>query len=344
MADVTFALLTDSLLKRFASRVTSQINRATVLPQLIPSLPNTGQVIQWDVRFGTATGSVIADGADVSVFNNDDKIPAILQYGTYNDAFAVTGKVLAAARVAGNPEQLMNLFLDELDNSAERLAKIVSQDIWIGSGAADTIHGLLATAGGLLDTGVYAGIDRAVRTQWQGNVLANGGIARPLSLALMREMRRTIYVASGLKPDLIVCDPAQHEEYGKLLATERRYVDEVRLRGNTIRLDGGYQVLEFDGIPVIEDVDCPAGNMVFLNSRHVFMGQMLDQANEVNQSRMLSRLQGTEEEQFGRGDLGLSARINRLAKTGDKEKFQLIMYPQICVKRPNATGVIADLA
>lgn len=344
MADVTFALMTDSLLKKFAARVTNQIERSVVLPQLIPALPSTGQIIQWDVRFGTDTGAVIADGADVATFNNDDKIPAVLQYGTYNDAFAITGKALAAARVAGSPEQLMNLFLDELDNSVERLAKRISLDIWTGSGVVDTIHGLLATAGGLLDTGTYAGIDRAVRTQWQGNVLANGAIPRPLTLDLMREMRRTVYTASGLKPDLIVCDPIQHENYGKLLQTERRYVDEVRLRGNTVRLDGGYQVLEFDGIPVVEDVDCPAGNMVFLNTRHVFMGQMNDQANEINQSRMLARLQGTEEEQFGAGGAGVSARLNHLAKTGDKEKFQLITYPQICVKRPNATGVIADLS
>jgi hypothetical protein len=37
------------------------------------------------------------------------------------------------------------------------------------------------------------------------------------------------------------------------------------------------------------------------------------------------------------------ARLNRLARTGDAYKFQLILYPQLQVERPNSCGVIADL-
>ena len=344
MATVTLATIFDSIVKRFAPRIQNQINRACVASRLLPKFQGQGQVMQWDVRFGTALGSTIADGADVSTFNNDTKIPALLQYGTYHDAFAVTGKALAGARAAGNPEQLAGLFADELMDSVQRLAKKLNQDLWSAAGGANEMVGLLAASGGLDSTGVYAGIDRATYSQWACNVLANAGVPRALSLALMREMRTTIFNESGEKPDLILCSPEIHEAYGNLLGTERRYVQEVKLRGDVIKLDGGYSVLEFDGIPVVMDSDCPAGKMVFINSQYVGISQMEDQADSVNRAMSLMSIKGTAEEQYGESSTGFVCRVQPLAKSGDAHKFALFIFPQVCVKRPNACGVIEDLS
>jgi len=348
MAQVTLATVLNALASRFKSQLSNQINRASVLAQVLPVGAGTGKNIQWVARTGSALGSSIADGADVTVFNNDDKRPAVLQYGVYHDAFSITGKALAGARAAGNPEELASLFLDELGDSVERLASRLNIDFWSGDGTGENMFGLLAAAGGLQDSGVYAGIDRAAVAQWQGNVLDNAGTGRALTFDVMREMRRTIYEASGEKPDLIVCSPALHEKYGRLFGAERRYVDQIRMRGNTIRLDGGYQVLEFDGIPVIEDKDCPTESatqhqMVFLNSRHVEIMQLADQSDRVNNGLSMARLGGTPEEHMGSGEFGLQARVQPLAITGDAYKFALYVYPQVCVKRPNACGVIKDL-
>ena len=75
-------------------------------------------------------------------------------------------------------------------------------DLYIGTGAADHITGLVATAGGITNTGTYANIDRAVRTQWQGTVNSNGGVGRALTFDLMRDQRKNMYIASGFKNDL----------------------------------------------------------------------------------------------------------------------------------------------
>jgi hypothetical protein len=344
MATVDLSAVAATLAEIFEDQIVSQINRATVLLQLLPvGNGAAGQNIKWSARFGTAVGGARAEGAAVSVLNNDAKVPATLDYGTYDDAFGLTGKAMAIARNTRNPAELSNLFIDEIGDCVERLAKGVAQDLYSGTGATDHIFGLVATGGAIMNTGTYAGIDRAVRTQWQGTVMSNSGIGRALSFDLMREMRRRIYNASGLKPDLIVTTPELHEKYGKLFGQQRRYVTEITMRGQSIKLDGGYQMLEFDGIPVLEDVDCTTGDMIFLNTRYVRVLQVPDEPNEANQSMGMLGLAGTEEEQLGQPTQKLRARINPLGREGDLYKFQLILYPQLQVKRPNSCGVIRDL-
>jgi len=344
MATVNQAAIAAALATIFEDTITSQINRATVLLQVLPvGDGTTGKNISWTARFGTATGGSRAEGADVSTLNNDAKVPATLEFGTYDDAFGLTGKAMSAARAARNPAELANLFVDELGDCVERLAKGIAIDLYTGAGGTDQIFGLVATGGGIMNTGTYAGIDRAVRTQWQGTVMANGGTPRALTFDLMREMRRRIYNASGLKPDLVVTTPELHEKYGKLFGQQRRYIQEIRLRGQTITLDGGYQMLEFDGIPVLEDVDCPSGHMIFLNTRYLKVCQLPDETNEVNQSMAMIGLAGTEEEQLGTPGRRIRARINPLGRNGDLYRFQLICYPQLQVRRPNSCGVITDL-
>ncbi len=346
MAAMTLSVLAGALADMFEDRVAMQINRAVVLAQLLPKSTGQGKNIQWVARFGDAAHAakgVIADGADVSVYNSDSKVPAVLQYGTYHDAFSITGKARAAAMAARNPQELENLFAEELEESTQRLAVGVGTDLYVGAGTTNIIHGLLASDGGLAATGTYAGVDRGTYTQWAGNVLANGGVERPITFELMRAMRRAIYTASGQKPDLIVCDPLTHERYGNLFGSERRYIQDVRMRGEKISLDGGFQVLEFDGIPVVEDVLCPAGNMLFLNTRQVHLKQLADMVDGVNRAAGSVGIAGTEEERFGAGPLGMNARIQPLATTGDAFKFALYLYPQLQVKSPHTCGWIDDL-
>lgn len=344
MSLVAMSTIAASLTTIFEEQITSQINRATVLLQVLPVGPGTtGKNISWNARFGSAVGGARAEGLAVAVLNNDTKVPATLEFGTYDDAFGVTGKAMAAARAAKNPEELANLFVDELGDCVERLAKGIALDLYTGTGATDHIMGLVYTGGGIMSTGQYAGIDRGTYPQWAGTVMSNGAIGRALTFDLMREMRRRIYSASGLKPDLIVTTPELHEKYGKLFGQQRRYVQEVRLRGQTISLDGGYQMLEFDGIPVLEDVDCPEEHMLFLNTRYVRVVQLADQVDSVNNSMSMVGLAGTPEEQLGQPSSKLTARINPLGRDGDSYKFQLICYPQLQVRRPNSCGAITDL-
>jgi len=343
MGDVNFAGIADALATIFEEQITSQINRSTVLMQLLATGPGEGKQLNWNARFGTSVGGSRGEGVDVAAFNNDNKIPATLLYGTYDDAFSMTGKAIAAALNARNPQELEDLFQDEMGDCVERLAKGINQDIFTGAGGTDQIMGFFGTSGPLDTTGTYAAIDRSTYSQWASNELANGGTDRALTFALMRQALDDIYTASGEATDLIVTTPALYTKFGNLFGNDRRFNTEVTVRGRKITLSGGFNALEFDGIPVVRDVDCPAGKMAFLSTRTIKVCQMPDVVSAVNESKGMHELSGSPEIDYGTGNQGLVARLNPLARDGDKYKFQAILYPQLKVRRPNAQASIIDL-
>ena len=345
MATTDLAAIASSLATIFEDRITSQINRATVLLQTLPVGPGEGKNLAWTVRFGTGVGGVRADGADLEAahFLTDTKVPAQLDYGTYDSPFAMTGKALAGALATGNPADLENLFAEEMMEAVERLAKGISGALFTGDGSTDTIHGFYGASGPLDTTGTYAGVNRSTYSQWASNEYANGGVDRALTFDLMRDVVEGVYTASGENTDLIVTTPALWTKFGKLFGDNRRYTQDITLRGQKITLAGGFQALEFDGVPVVRDVDAPAGTMAFLSTRHLKVCQMPDAVTAVNQSMGMTGIKGSPEADFGEGTGKLTARINPLGRTGDSYKFQLINYPQLKCRKPNAQASLIDL-
>lgn len=65
--------------------------------------------------------------------------------------------------------------------------------------------------------------------------------------------------AAGGKCSLILCDFTQWRAYGDTFHGARNW------EGNVKKLDGGFDSLSFNGIPVVPDVDCPSGMMYFLD-------------------------------------------------------------------------------
>lgn len=324
--------------------VVSQINRAVVLGQILDVGTGSGKDISWDISTATALPStaVIADGATVTNFNNDTKTPASLDFGTYHDAFGITGKAMAMAKNAGNPLQLANLFADNMADSMERLAFAVSDGVYNGDGSTDTIHGLHdASIPAIGDTGTYAGINRATFAQFQGNVL--DALGAEVSFSLLNKLGRDIYTASGRRPDLYITDPIEHEKIANLSQQERRFTNEVRTAKGVIMLDGGYNVLYHGGRAILEDIQHPAGKISALNTSYCKMHQLPDSADEINKSNGMVSLGGSPEDQLKGGKTKIVARIQPLAKNGDSHNFALYCYPQLQIKKPNAFGYLSNL-
>lgn len=334
-----------ALTVKFRDEIENQINRAAVALIVLPKkkADGDGKDIRWVATFGTQVGAARAEGADVATYNADTKVPAQLDYGNYDDAFSLSGKAIRAAAMAGNPAQLAALFREYIEDSQERLAKGVAGDIYNGTGSGGAMVGLLASGGPLSATGVYATIDRSPYPQWAAYVNSNNGAPRPVSKPLMRRMRRKIYEQSGRKPNLILCSPAIHESYGNTFNMERRYLQDITVGGRKITLDGGYAVLEFDNIFVVEDVDCPDGTMLFLDTTSVAIRELPD-VGAGNPSMEMVEIAGTPESQFGETPTQLSARVNFLSRAGDKVNFQLIGYYALQVRRCNAQGQLKDLS
>lgn len=346
MALVDYAAITTIVAKLFANRVATQLNRSIVLGQVLDARPENGQNIQWIARSGTEvpTTAVIADGDDVTVFNSDTREPAVLQYGTYHDGFKVSGKALNIAAASGNPSQLANLFAEEMGYSVERLAVAIAADVYDGDGTTDTIMGLFdATNPAIGDIGTYAGLSRAGRAYWRGNVVDAAGAG--LSFDFIRALKTAIYIASGTSPDIFFCDATQHDKLGALYGNQRRYIQQVvRNDGSVITLDGGYSALEFDGTVVLKDKRCPASTFGALNSMHVSLAQLANSPKQLEQGTGMLMLGGTPETQKGEGRMRLSAQILPLAQTGRAVKTALFSDPQLVVKRPQSCGYITNLA
>lgn len=334
------------ILEKFSDRVASLLNRPTVFAQML-GVGQCKNAIIWDVRSGTAApgDSVQADGADITTYGKDTITKASLYPGNYVQAFAVSDAAYLDARNSGNPLQMANLLDFYLTPAIEKLAVDIATDIYTGTGAANTILGLLYSAGtasgdingGMLEYGTYASVARASVTQFIGNTDRNGGTARELSIPLMRTMDRKVYTASGRAADFIVCDPIQFEKYGNLLGLQRRYLQDVTIRGRKIVLDAGFKALEFDGTPVFRDALCPAGYMLWVHSGSVHLLQEDDPEATL-------AIAGSYETQFQGGPTGFRAHFTEIGRLGLARRFAVWCRPQVQVECPNWTGVLADLA
>lgn len=93
--------------------------------------------------------------------------------------------------------------------------------------------------------------------QWSSPVDSSGGALSESKMIAMCDLLRT----KGGRPTVIFADLATRRAYFNLLTTQRRFTD-------TKDYEGGFKGLSFmyeDDIPVVTDVDAPAGKMWFLN-------------------------------------------------------------------------------
>lgn len=343
MADtpVTYALRGAALATIFENKIAPQINRASVTLQLLNKIPADGKNVSWVAKVGTAvpTTAAIADGVDVTNYNADSKLAATLEFAHYHDAFAVTGFAQAAARIAGNPAQLANLLDDEANDSTDRLGAAIGTHIFTGTGANDQMLGLIdGTAGGLLDSGTYAGIDRANYTQFKGNVVDAKNA--PISSAAIRQLLRAIYTNSGKRADALVTTPIIFDQLAESLKAQRRFVQDVSLGRGQIKLDGGFTMLDFDGIPVFADVRLSAGYFCALNTTEHRIRYM---PSPTSADYMNAYVTATPEAQLKMSGTGLMGRVIKLARTGDKDKFGVFVDLQVQSRTPNAGGFIKNI-
>jgi hypothetical protein len=354
------SVITAALAVKYEAKIASQIPRTVILAKLLDAQIGDGKNVSWDVRFGDVrpSGYVLPEGSDVTMFNSDTKIPATLNFGTIVEGFALTDKARAMAYASPSPQGLINLLESEAEEAIERLTAAFGYELWFGdTSTSDHMTGILgsptpalwSSSYGLMDTtGVYAGISRTAYPQWAGTVslnTASPGTHRDLTLDLMRDHRKAQTVKGRHKPDAWLTSPFNFEEYAKLFGAQRTLLQDVYVRGQKIELDGGNQGLLFDGVPVIEDYDCPEGIMVALNTSSMKLRYLPDAPDLMPERAKGEReLEGTEEEQGISGKLsGIKAYLKVLSTAGLYERFAFKLWPCLQIRHPAWNGVLGDL-
>jgi hypothetical protein len=82
----------------------------------------------------------------------------------YRSNFQITNQAAAAAASSFQPQDLINPFARQMDNSARKLASTLNGVVYSGAGTGTTIAGLALA---IKDDNTYAGIDRSSSTHAQ---------------------------------------------------------------------------------------------------------------------------------------------------------------------------------
>ena len=167
--------------------------------------------------------------------------------------------------------------------SASANADVADNDWVVRSGSRALAGGSLAAnpsyemmgLKGIVDDSTYVttlhNLSRSTYDWWKCSTHSsddNSGTNRDLTLNLMQASISAVEKNGG-KTNLIICDHAIRDAYAALVIADKRFV-------NTLDLDGGFKALEYNGIPLVADADCPPNTMFFLDTEHLQIMQMND--------------------------------------------------------------------
>ncbi|WP_438029003.1 phage major capsid protein [Sorangium sp. So ce233] len=344
MAQETFSDLSSALSQIFSRRLEDQINRNADSLAFIDVVPNdAGKNVAWTAKFSNSKATtVFAEGSDVdnSEYAFNIKVPATLNFGNYRCPAKVTDyAAIMAAMATGSADELMGLVDDEINDSILTLTKQIGTDFFSGTGTSGGNPNIIGVYGGACAaTGTYAGINRATHSEWAGNVLGNGGVARPLTDDLLRQAEVAAFNAGGLPPNLILTSGGVHRKYAGLFSSIQR----VQTAGAApAQLGMGTNDLMWNNMPVVRDANATTGKLIMLNTANVQLvvpRSLLPAAgypiNPMTQTRARD----------GKRQYSIPVIVEPLARQGNSLPFNVWTHVQLRVKRPNACSTIEDIS
>ncbi len=157
----------------------------------------------------------------------------------------------------------------------------------------------------------FQALSRGTYPQLLGNVIDAGGAA--LAEANLQQLFSAVETESGEEIDTLLASQAQWDAYVTLGQSLKRYI-------NTMKLDRGFQQIDYNGVPFTKDVDAPPFAVFGF-------------AKEYVQNGVVTPLSWSEED----GAL-LKWNAGYAAYTAFMREYGNYVYP-----KPNATGRIQNL-
>lgn len=162
-------------------------------------------------------------------------------------------------------EQIVDLLEAKITQAKLTISANLNESIFTGTGneARKRIVGLQT----LVDTGTVGGIAGATYADWRSYKEAT---ATALTIAMIKTARNTINQGKGGSPvKIIVTNQTLFEKYESLLTPTYQMDPLVRSKEAERLGDVGFTALSYAGIPMVFDLDCPAGEMYFLNAENL---------------------------------------------------------------------------
>ena len=160
--------------------------------------------------------------------------------------------------------QIVSLVRDKMTEALEDVHKKFSTVMYqaYASKASDELDGVYAIIQAHGSDTTYAGINSANSSNWTAGMLDSSTTTLALyGSASMNYAIRQMWFRG--RPDLIITTRAVSAQYASKLQPGERRAPENGKAGATD--------LSFEGIPIITDPQTPAGDMIFLNTNHLWL-------------------------------------------------------------------------
>jgi hypothetical protein len=186
-----------------------------------------------------------------------------------------------------------------------------------------TTNGVVAASSGLTGMNGLQGLPESTYAWWKANLISHSSGRyqgqRALTTDLMQkavdkvEEQLSDDLGGALSPSIILTTRAIRRKYVDLLVADKRFVDWKVM-------DGGYKVVEFNGIPIVVDNDAHDGEMYFLYEPALQIYQMSDLEWMERDGNVLDRVSGY-----------------------DAYEATLFWYAEVGCSRRNVHSLITDL-
>lgn len=347
MSQENLNAIAGALAQTMAPQLERQWNRQI---HLIPQLTiksgagqGYGQNVAWDVQFSTsgATGSTFAEGADVSTYSQDPVTKATLAWGQFSSAFNLTNlEINAAASNIANATALEDIVGERFVGAITSILDTMESECFVGSGTLSGNPSIFGLDTAIATSGSYGGVAVGTYLEWAGNRQGNGGTPQALTLAQLATAESLIFTASGMDADMLVTTTGVHAKYEGIFNATVRTVSEggapiAAFNGSTNRLN-------WRGNPIVRARKCSTG-VLYMGHRDSLELAILPWANVPDGVMSVSRQAFTSNGQTME-QVQIPFQVYPLARTGSAVKFNVEVYAQMKMKRPNSWCRIADIA
>lgn len=184
----------------------------------------------------------------------------------YSVSISISGK---EERQNSGTSRILNLLEAKTKQAEMSLTQVLSEGLFsdgTGNGGKN-LTGFLAMVD---DAGTYGGINSATHTWWRATVEES---SEALGLPDMRNAYNSSSVGGKDAPTLIVTSQTLYESYEALFTNVAISGGgshfSTMSAGRKQMADGGFQTLEFKGVPIIWDEQCTSDRMYFVNTKHM---------------------------------------------------------------------------
>lgn len=328
MADTQQTSALIILAQKYQDEIVKQINRKATTLSLLTHEPGDSSDIRWVTEADGALAAAHAEGSAVADYGSDAQAPAVLNYGMYESPFNVSDEALSRAVANGNPAGNVYLWARNIINSSAKLASELNGDLFGGT----VSNGLVGFDTAIGDTSnIYATINRASASYWRPTV--SGASKTKLTIQQVRGDIASIYVASGERPNLMVCHPSVFSRLEQVFDTSRRFTTNVSAPGDAFLGELNRPFIMIDGCMAVEDKDgyvsTDTGNIYYLNTNYV----------KVRTIPYVATGMGFFQAPVDVPELKFNFDYKMLPAAAHAQKAMVRVQAQLQVEKPNACGM-----